>query len=533
MADSRRIRRLRLHAAREEDARRGAILIEDAIRTASFPEADAGRLFVIRRLELGRIRRNAAPTTVALQAEHALRRLLAAAVPFDAPGAAAAEIVSFPGRGHALTALIGRHARKAPADEWFWTRAVPEWDSKADRPAKWRALFEATAVRSGSAALQAEAAFEAVRQDAASELLEALSEPVAIALLTAAGFLAPEPIGDGLAGVDAASPVSEAAGRVSAQVPLLPDDRLVWLLVMLAVRRRPTLAADRKLPTRVRRWLESVALRGDGSSPHAPSEAEANVQPPSESRGLSSDEPSLPHHADPSAVDPGSFDARDEEAAPASGSPTVRPFAEEGGTERRSAASAKEERPGHRDDDRLPWFDSVDAEPTEAAGLFFLVAVFRALGIDAVMDRQPDLLAAGFGARFLRFVAAEAGVLDEDPMLTALDRLGGEDPLPYIIILPESFDVLIAPIDCSMQFSSPFGPLGMLVAHWCRRRAGMDPSSLIRRPGRVSISPTHVDVHLGLSQIDLRIRRAALDVDPGWLPWLGRVVQFHYREFDD
>ena len=24
------------------------------------------------------------------------------------------------------------------------------------------------------------------------------------------------------------------------------------------------------------------------------------------------------------------------------------------------------------------------------------------------------------------------------------------------------------------------------------------------------------------------VRLAGLDINPGWLPWLGRVVQFHY-----
>jgi hypothetical protein len=24
------------------------------------------------------------------------------------------------------------------------------------------------------------------------------------------------------------------------------------------------------------------------------------------------------------------------------------------------------------------------------------------------------------------------------------------------------------------------------------------------------------------------VRRAGLDVDPGWLPWFGRVVNFHF-----
>ena len=39
---------------------------------------------------------------------------------------------------------------------------------------------------------------------------------------------------------------------------------------------------------------------------------------------------------------------------------------------------------------------------------------------------------------------------------------------------------------------------------------------------------TDLDVSLPLDQADIRVRRAGLDLDPGWLPWFGRVVRFHY-----
>jgi hypothetical protein len=41
---------------------------------------------------------------------------------------------------------------------------------------------------------------------------------------------------------------------------------------------------------------------------------------------------------------------------------------------------------------------------------------------------------------------------------------------------------------------------------------------------------THVDVLFPAAAADVRIRAAALDTNPGWVPWLGRVVQFHYLE---
>jgi hypothetical protein len=43
------------------------------------------------------------------------------------------------------------------------------------------------------------------------------------------------------------------------------------------------------------------------------------------------------------------------------------------------------------------------------------------------------------------------------------------------------------------------------------------------------LTRTDLDVSLSIDSADIRIRRAGLDLDPGWLPWFGRVVRFHYR----
>jgi hypothetical protein len=55
------------------------------------------------------------------------------------------------------------------------------------------------------------------------------------------------------------------------------------------------------------------------------------------------------------------------------------------------------------------------------------------------------------------------------------------------------------------------------------------PVSTFTQPGQVVVSRTHVDVVLGLDQIDLRARTCGLDQDPGWVPELGRVVLFHFE----
>lgn len=53
-------------------------------------------------------------------------------------------------------------------------------------------------------------------------------------------------------------------------------------------------------------------------------------------------------------------------------------------------------------------------------------------------------------------------------------------------------------------------------------------AAVCRRPGRIRFEPGWIEVHLPLDAADARLRRLALDIDPGWLPWLGCVVRICY-----
>ena len=46
---------------------------------------------------------------------------------------------------------------------------------------------------------------------------------------------------------------------------------------------------------------------------------------------------------------------------------------------------------------------------------------------------------------------------------------------------------------------------------------------------RIRDLKTAYGTHVVHEHLDLDIRRAGLDIDPGWLPWLGRVVRFRYE----
>ncbi|WP_462268040.1 hypothetical protein [Desulfobacter sp.] len=63
---------------------------------------------------------------------------------------------------------------------------------------------------------------------------------------------------------------------------------------------------------------------------------------------------------------------------------------------------------------------------------------------------------------------------------------------------------------------------------YCRDAATMELGELIRRPAYIATTKTHLDLTFPFSQLDIRVRMAGLDINPGWVPWLGRVFQFHY-----
>jgi hypothetical protein len=58
------------------------------------------------------------------------------------------------------------------------------------------------------------------------------------------------------------------------------------------------------------------------------------------------------------------------------------------------------------------------------------------------------------------------------------------------------------------------------------------PAALVqqvaRRPAMIAADPGWIDVELALDDVDVAVRRGGLDVDPGFVRWLGVVVRFVY-----
>ena len=87
MTELRHVRRVSLRAPNEALVRRGALLLEDALRTASWPLASPGAVTVVRRLDVGRIDPEEAPAALSLRIEERLAARVERQAAIDAPRA--------------------------------------------------------------------------------------------------------------------------------------------------------------------------------------------------------------------------------------------------------------------------------------------------------------------------------------------------------------------------------------------------------------------------------------------------------------
>ena len=177
-----------------------------------------------------------------------------------------------------------------------------------------------------------------------------------------------------------------------------------------------------------------------------------------------------------------------------------------------------------------PPFDA--SLPTCAGGLLFLINVLLRLGFVAWQEQHREAplcgLILGEALRRLRIEDSDSAwalASDLPAPESAEPRCWEAPPLwsdPRIgLTLPE--DLSITPFSLAARWLAA-------CRRYLRRVAHIGLASLCLRPARLQWTVTHLDVILPLAATDLRVRRQGLDIDPGWLDWLGRVVCFHYLD---
>ena len=137
-------------------------------------------------------------------------------------------------------------------------------------------------------------------------------------------------------------------------------------------------------------------------------------------------------------------------------------------------------------------------------GVLFLINALRRLDIEAVLEAAGAEAPSGW--RLLHDLGVAFGLPKDEPMAAFLAAQDLDTSVP-----PQLLATLIGRIEDVYRRDGPW-PLPLA------------------QPARLWATETHLDVDLETKEIDLAIRLAGLDLDPGWVPWLGRVVTFHYDQ---
>ena len=65
-----------------------------------------------------------------------------------------------------------------------------------------------------------------------------------------------------------------------------------------------------------------------------------------------------------------------------------------------------------------------------------------------------------------------------------------------------------------------------------REALALEPDDDLRwlwhRPARIAAEPGWMEATFALADVDTRVRAAGLDLDPGFVWWLGAVVRYRY-----
>lgn len=175
------------------------------------------------------------------------------------------------------------------------------------------------------------------------------------------------------------------------------------------------------------------------------------------------------------------------------------------------------------------------------AGLAFAIPLLQRLGMPELLTRNASLVATDFPRLVLWSLTQRFGGGEGDPLFPLFADLETLDDITIAPFhTPTSWQRLFTARDLrsratnardehsAIRLSALINTLQLLGARYLRRHAGLSWRTLVNRPGRVLLTSTHWDVIFDINQTDLRLRRIALDSNPGWVAWLGRVVQIHY-----
>ena len=516
---SRHVRRARLSVKPNAPRHRLVASMEEALRLASLPGENEGRAYYFRRLRVTGLPDSGDRRAWLDAFERALSQAADAAVHAADPRADLAPAVFFRSRQEALEILLRRIVERSTTREWFWPMVARELEPSSRQPSAGTpvcgpqmipAIVEA--LRSSPAAWVAVAAalFTPPRFDVVA-MLQAI--PIAVAEAWLAEMENPRLVP--LHPAPRISRQAQHAVQQAVQVFGFDHARTVWITALAILHESPAEMAAGTVVARARIALRmfNAQVRPAGFDPLVPGEARSPGRPLEDSRRAPAPAGEhflrLPGSTSPAASAGPSTLAGDE--SPAGPETAISP-----------AAAGTPETPR-----ALPW--QMEGLATHAAGLFFLLNTLEHLGIAGALAAGLAAACPDFLPRLFFRLAGQAGAAGDDPIVVWLasrvNRETDDSPIPCEPSWGPS-NLAISRAAAPVEHLLRVWVLG--VRRWCWQAGKITVREIVTRRGRFSASRVDLDVSLPLDEADIRIRRVGLDLDPGWLPWFGRVVRFHY-----
>lgn len=171
----------------------------------------------------------------------------------------------------------------------------------------------------------------------------------------------------------------------------------------------------------------------------------------------------------------------------------------------------------------LPQVGASKRLATEYGGLLFLLNLLVPAGLTELLADDGPLADCPLRVALDWLAREELGVPEHDAAIAA-----------FCGVTPVALRRLRANAMSTPQQASALGDLALrlreLLAERLRRHdADMALNWLLARRGEIRFEPAWITLFLPMDTVDTSVRRAALDLDPGYLPWLGTVMRFSYE----
>ena len=164
---------------------------------------------------------------------------------------------------------------------------------------------------------------------------------------------------------------------------------------------------------------------------------------------------------------------------------------------------------------------------TRFGGLLFLLGLVEELKLAPEILAHPALGVRPFRRVMLWLALALAPIEENDPAALAFAGLPPDVELP-LDHEPLGETEIVAINSLAARIVEHLSVLIDQRVEWRGDRAALI-EFVCRRRAEIVADPGWIEVRFSLDEVATEIRRAGLDLDPGYVPWLGVVVRFIYE----